>query len=111
MTFVYCITTSDEPSLELLRNVLVTLEEIVAANEQVRGQCNVCRSLYQTAESYLKSRHNAPLPPTTYPEDRTVHLPLQMAIDDNWTNMAASLEQWNASDYGQQVLSLDNHID
>lgn len=34
-----------------------------------------------------------------------------MAIDDNWSNMAASLEQWNPSDYGQQVLSLDNHID
>ncbi|CEJ89795.1 hypothetical protein VHEMI05620 [[Torrubiella] hemipterigena] len=110
ITFLYCIAESDHASLKLLTDVLKTLDQIAATNEGVRGQYNICKSLCELASTYLKSQTSNVIM-TTFAEERTIHLPLQMSLNQNWNNIAASFQTWDPTEFNRQGLALDANLD
>lgn len=109
ITFLYCIAESDHASLKLLTDVLTTLDQIASSNDGVRGQYNICKSLCELASTYLKSR-NSNVIMTTFAEDRTIHLPLQMSLNQNWNSIAASFQTWDPTEFNRQGLALDANL-
>lgn len=48
---------------------------------------------------------------TTFAEEQTIHLPLQMSLNQNWNNIAASFQTWDPTEFNRQGLALDANLD
>ncbi|KAH8721715.1 fungal-specific transcription factor domain-containing protein [Ilyonectria robusta] len=83
VAFLHCIKNEDTGDLELLKNVLDTIEQISSIREPLQRQFGLCRALYRIAESFINDR----LPATdqrTVLLDNTIALPLQPLFLESW---------------------------
>ncbi|KAF5004106.1 hypothetical protein FDECE_9379 [Fusarium decemcellulare] len=60
VTFIHCITNSDQGDLKLLADVLSGLEQTGLAFEYAEAQFNLCKALYRIAEAFITSKKSTP---------------------------------------------------
>ncbi|PMB73106.1 putative transcriptional regulatory protein C11D3.07c [Beauveria bassiana] len=125
VTFLHSIANTDTNDLQLLKNVLDTLDDIGAGYELVHRQKTLCAALYRIANAFIDSRqrlqngrgqngdaqsaidHQAFV--TT--AEQTLNLPLQADTIQDWGNFDTIVEDWESQYFNQQSLMLGNSLD
>lgn len=125
VTFLHCIANTDANDLQLLKNVVDTLDDIGAGYELVKRQKALCASLYRIANAFIESRqqrqengnqsvgqqnamnHQA----FVSAAEQTLNLPLQPDSIQDWGSFDTIVEDWESQYFNQQSLLLGNSLD
>ncbi|OAA80573.1 C6 transcription factor [Akanthomyces lecanii RCEF 1005] len=125
VTFLHSIANTDTNDLQLLKNVLDTLDDIGSGYELVHRQKTLCAALYRIANAFIESRqrqqnggsqdcdeqsaidHQA----FVTAAEQTLNLPLQPDTIQDWGNFDTIVEDWESQYFNQQSLMLGNSLD
>lgn len=125
VTFLHCIANTDTNDLQLLKNVLDTLDDIGSGYELVHRQKTLCAALFRIANAFIESRqrqqsggsqdcdeqsaidHQA----FVTAAEQTLNLPLQPDTIQDWGNFDTIVEDWESQYFNQQSLMLGNSLD
>ncbi|RTE73794.1 hypothetical protein BHE90_011770 [Fusarium euwallaceae] len=82
VAFLHCIKNADTNDLELLKNVLDTIEQLSSTRDTLKRQFDLCRALYRIAEIFINDGHSTGQRATIL--DNTIPLPLQPGFLESW---------------------------
>ncbi|KAF5008709.1 hypothetical protein FDECE_5036 [Fusarium decemcellulare] len=114
VTFLHCVANSSLDDLNLLKDVLASLEQIGLALEYAEKQYNLCKALYQIAEAFLNSKH-----PAVGDEPQTTSrltLPLQSPFLGTWSwldpnfQLSGDTANWDISTLDHTMFELDHQM-
>ncbi|KAH7148222.1 fungal-specific transcription factor domain-containing protein [Dactylonectria macrodidyma] len=83
VAFLHCIKNEDAKDLELLKNVLDTVEQTSSVRETLKRQFDLCRALYRIAELFINDRLSTSDQRAAL-LNNTIALPLQPPFVDSW---------------------------
>ncbi|KAH6884507.1 hypothetical protein B0T10DRAFT_579212 [Thelonectria olida] len=117
VTFVRCIAKKGSDDLQLLKQVVDSLEHIGPTLEYTERQYNLCKALYRIAEAFLSSSTMTTgngTGPTS-----TVYLPLQNPSPSNWpwldfnmqlSSTATGTENWELPNFDDTSFILGHQM-
>lgn len=134
VTFLHCVANSDADDLQLLRNVVETLQDMATGYELVSRQKTLCAALYRIAKACIESRqrsqhdagsndgsqagsvHGHNQNPTSNGNfatmaEKTLNLPLQPDSVEDWGAFDTIVEDWESQYFSHQSLMLGNTLD
>ncbi|OAR01878.1 hypothetical protein LLEC1_05826, partial [Akanthomyces lecanii] len=125
VTFLHSIANTDTNDLQLLKNVLDTLDDIGSGYELVHRQKTLCAALYRIANAFIESRQRQQSAGShdrdeqsaidhqafVTAAEQTLNLPLQPDTIQDWGNFDTIVEDWESQYFNQQSLMLGNSLD
>lgn len=90
VVFLHCIKDEDANDLELLKNVLDTIEQTSSIHETLNRQFDLCKALYRIAESFINDRLST-MDQRAALLDNTIALPLQPPFLESWDLLDSNL--------------------
>ncbi|RSL41279.1 hypothetical protein CEP54_015874 [Fusarium duplospermum] len=90
-----CVSSQDTSDLELLKNVLDTIEQLSPTRDTLKRQFDLCTALYRIAEIFIND--GTPTGQRTTLLDNTIPLPLQPGFLESWDYLDPNLPLPNYS--------------